>query len=187
MCIINRFVSSVAVAAFVVAATSAFVAPASANTYDLDFTDTNGDVAALVLTTTGAYGLVNTITGTFDGLSVSETNFAGSDNIIYSSGPLVDYPGIAWTNGTPYNLYWTNEVRSFSTPGPLGLCYVYTCNEVSGFYRLTSGTLNGQPLEGITATPVPSTWTMLIAGFVGLFGFVAFGGKKRNAAATAAA
>jgi hypothetical protein len=36
-------------------------------------------------------------------------------------------------------------------------------------------------------TPLPSTWTMLIAGFVGLFGFVAFGGKKRNAAATAVA
>jgi hypothetical protein len=39
----------------------------------------------------------------------------------------------------------------------------------------------------VSSTPLPSTWTMLIAGFVGLFGFVAFGGKKRNAAATAAA
>jgi hypothetical protein len=38
----------------------------------------------------------------------------------------------------------------------------------------------------VSASPLPSTWTMLIAGFVGLFGFVAFGGKKRNAAATAA-
>jgi hypothetical protein len=36
-------------------------------------------------------------------------------------------------------------------------------------------------------TPLPPTWTMLIAGFVGLVGFVAFGGKKRNVAATAAA
>jgi hypothetical protein len=37
------------------------------------------------------------------------------------------------------------------------------------------------------AAPLPSTWTMLIAGFVGLLGFLALGGKKRNAATTAAA
>jgi hypothetical protein len=35
--------------------------------------------------------------------------------------------------------------------------------------------------------PLPSTWTMLIAGFIGLFGFVALGGKKRKVAVTAAA
>jgi hypothetical protein len=39
----------------------------------------------------------------------------------------------------------------------------------------------------VSANPLPSTWTMLIAGFVGLFGFLAFGGKKRKVAATAAA
>jgi hypothetical protein len=42
-------------------------------------------------------------------------------------------------------------------------------------------------VNAVGATPLPSTWTMLIAGFIGLFGFVAFGGKKRNAAASAAA
>ncbi len=35
-----------------------------------------------------------------------------------------------------------------------------------------------------TATPLPSTWTMLIAGFVGL-GFVAYRGTKKGAAALA--
>jgi hypothetical protein len=35
-------------------------------------------------------------------------------------------------------------------------------------------------------TPLPSTWTMLIAGFVGL-GFVAYRGKKKGSAAIAAA
>jgi hypothetical protein len=39
----------------------------------------------------------------------------------------------------------------------------------------------------VSSAPLPSTWTMLIAGFVGLLGFVAFGGKKRKVAATAAA
>jgi hypothetical protein len=37
----------------------------------------------------------------------------------------------------------------------------------------------------VTVTPLPSAWTMLIAGFIGLVGFVAYGEKKRHAAATA--
>jgi hypothetical protein len=39
---------------------------------------------------------------------------------------------------------------------------------------------------GVTATPLPSTWTMLIAGFAGL-GFFAYRGSKKNGAAVAAA
>jgi hypothetical protein len=38
----------------------------------------------------------------------------------------------------------------------------------------------------LTATPLPSTWTMLIAGFVGL-GFFAYRGTKKGSAAIAAA
>jgi hypothetical protein len=38
----------------------------------------------------------------------------------------------------------------------------------------------------LTATPLPSTWTMLIAGFTGL-GFFAYRGSKSRSAATAAA
>jgi hypothetical protein len=37
----------------------------------------------------------------------------------------------------------------------------------------------------LTATPLPSTWTMLIAGFLGL-GFFAYRGSKKNAAALVA-
>jgi hypothetical protein len=39
--------------------------------------------------------------------------------------------------------------------------------------------------NSISATPLPSTWTMLIAGFVGL-GFFAYRGSKKNVAALAA-
>jgi hypothetical protein len=53
-----------------------------------------------------------------------------------------------------------------------------------------SGTLNPNPgswspSADISATPLPSTWTMLIAGFVGL-GFFASRGSKKNSAALAA-
>jgi hypothetical protein len=38
----------------------------------------------------------------------------------------------------------------------------------------------------VSPTPLPSTWTMLIAGFVGL-GFIAYRGAKKNSAAVASA
>jgi hypothetical protein len=46
---------------------------------------------------------------------------------------------------------------------------------------------NTDGLAGVTfaATPLPSTWTMLIAGFVGL-GFFAYRGPKKNTGAIAA-
>jgi hypothetical protein len=48
----------------------------------------------------------------------------------------------------------------------------------------------GDPIQGyiveFAVTPLPSTWTMLIAGFFGL-GVIAYRGMKKNAAALAAA
>jgi hypothetical protein len=78
------------------------------------------------------------------------------------------------SSASPYQLY----SYSFTTTGG---------NLV--FTDLPGGNQNiGNILDNVTVstTPLPSTWTMLIAGFVGLFGFVAFGGKKRNAAAIGA-
>ncbi|MGO9806545.1 MAG: hypothetical protein ACLPKH_07480 [Rhodomicrobium sp.] len=85
-----------------------------------------------------------------------------------------------------------------STTGSCATPYFNTaatwCDASDGLNGDWAGSLLGDSfaeqlyVNGAAApTPLPSTWTMLIAGFVGLFGFVAFGGKKRNAAATAAA
>jgi len=49
----------------------------------------------------------------------------------------------------------------------------------------TAGTGVADFSFGASATPLPSTWTMLIAGFVGL-GFLAYRGSKKNATALAA-
>jgi hypothetical protein len=49
---------------------------------------------------------------------------------------------------------------------------------------IASETAVGDPL--VSATPLPSTWTLLIAGFVGL-GFIACRGTKKNSATFAAA
>jgi hypothetical protein len=72
-------------------------------------------------------------------------------------------------------------------------CFGYSCDP-----QINDGYPAG-PLTGLTryisadnntffaaAAPLPATWSMLIAGFVGLIGFVALGGKKRKVAATAA-
>jgi hypothetical protein len=58
----------------------------------------------------------------------------------------------------------------------------------SAFTGLVNGTeyYNIIGTIAISETPLPSTWTMLIAGFVGL-GFFAYRGTKKNSAALAAA
>jgi len=49
-----------------------------------------------------------------------------------------------------------------------------------------AGAYDSIAIGSVSATPLPSTWTMLIAGFVGL-GFFAYRGSKKNAAALSAA
>ena len=50
------------------------------------------------------------------------------------------------------------------------------------YYKTTEGSGS----YSIAATPLPSTWLMLLSGVVGL-GFFAYRGTKKNAAALAAA
>ena len=50
-------------------------------------------------------------------------------------------------------------------------------NNPPGYYNDNTGSFQ----VNISATPLPSTWTMLIAGFLGL-GFFAYRGSKRASA-----
>jgi hypothetical protein len=91
------------------------------------------------------------------------------------------------TNGYLYNL-WLGNGSFNSTPG---LVYLYS-NDPNSPGNLPSGP--GEPgtlglrgtLDVVNATPLPSTWTMLIAGFIGL-GFFASRGTKKGSAAFVAA
>jgi hypothetical protein len=69
--------------------------------------------------------------------------------------------------------------------------YSYTFTTTGGnlvFTDLTGGNQNiGNILDSVTvtSTPLPSTWTMLIAGLAGI-GFFAYRGSRKNAATAAA-
>jgi hypothetical protein len=79
---------------------------------------------------------------------------------------------------------WTTEVIAFVASGTSTLIsFVETANNDGG---------NNDPViadaelsTAMSSTPLPSTWTMLIAGFAGL-GFVAYRGKKNHPVAIAA-
>ena len=153
--------------------------PAGANTYDVAFTDSNGDVANLVFDTASPISaggtLVTSITGTFDGFPLTETVVFGADQKIYSSGPFVDYSGVGFTNGTSFNLYWTDPTHSFAQGG-YGVCYEASCNQSSGFYAVRNLT--------VTSVPELSTWTMMLFGFAGL-GFAGYRASRKTASSPA--
>lgn len=152
---------------------------ARAAIYNIVFTDSNGDVANLFFNTASPISaggtLVTSITGTFNGLSVTEASVFGANQKIYSSGPFVDYSGVGFTNPTSFNLYWTDPTHSFAQGG-YGVCYESSCGQSSGFYAVQNLT--------VTAVPELSAWTMMLLGFAGL-GFVGYRGSRKTAASPA--
>jgi hypothetical protein len=88
-------------------------------------------------------------------------------NAVVSGGDPVYWdqnngPSLAWENSLGEISYHSNDS-----------CLTVTCSE------------SFQILGSTSATPLPSTWTMLIAGFVGL-GFFAYRGTKKNVSLAAA-
>lgn len=183
--------------ALVLASTSA-----KANTYDVDFTGSVFDVNATITTgaaapgggydiisitgtdTSSLFGTQN-ITGlvTANGTPPSQGTYYASNglgwnynDVFYPSAPYVDNNGLLFTDadgnylnlysvGTSYYLSVDNPGGSLWDPGDLGTLSVSDPPSVA---------------------PLPSTWTMLLAGLVGL-GFFAYRGTKKSSVALAAA
>jgi hypothetical protein len=92
-------------------------------------------------------------------------NVSGSAEV-FTSSPLVSYVSAPWGDGG-------------DAPGTLP------------DHDVGDGSVNyfegpNMQFDAVGSTPLPSTWTMLIAGFAGL-GFFAYRGSKNNAAVFAAA
>ncbi len=199
----NRLMSKVALATAVIAGAAlvSFAPAANATTYlfdgnfngtivNLDIIASGSDITGISGTVSG-YGSVSTYTGPgstgspsyissglYTGTGVfTVQNPPGSgganltvDNVWYSSDPHLDGNGVAFllTDGLTAGL-WGNSPGSYALF--IGAYNVYTNN---------TGPVS------VTATPLPATWTMLIAGFLAL-GLFAYRGTKKNAAALAAA
>jgi hypothetical protein len=207
----NRFLASVALSTAVVTGGLLAAAPANAAVYDyfdLTFTQVgtpgNGccgpfDVTAVLKATpSGSNFDIVDIQGTvfqagtpfaITGLIPAPNDPAGLmafDNVIFSTAGGAPYSfdggGVGFYASGIFNYYSADPAAAFNVWGNGG---------TSGTLATTASYDVNTPFNGtysiVAVTPLPSTWTMLIAGFVGLFGFVALGGKKRNVAATSAA
>jgi len=126
-------------------------------------------------------------------ISSSDPNYISSDNPNIFGAPsyvtLSNVGGaITITNwlvfadlGPDPNFQLDSAIYTLNDP-TLGTSDLYADGAISnGSGNFDSaGIWNGSGIAAISATPLPSTWTMLIAGFVCL-GFFAFRGSKKNA------
>jgi choice-of-anchor C domain-containing protein len=101
-----------------------------------------------------------------------------------SAGSTTDFAGsVSHSGSTGSNVGWTEYTTSFAADSSLTyLSFDTTIGSNNGGIVLDDVVVS----PNVAATPLPSTWTMLIAGFVGL-GFFAYRGAKNNPAALAAA
>jgi hypothetical protein len=167
--------------ALVGSASNASASIVSGDTLDLTylFPDTSTVYQDNTTTYTGpgtALPVIYTGSATFD---ADQVVISQNDTYSYTPG---SFNGVEITDTTNTNAFadWT----------------VLSSNDWSGFTEYQSGgsifvnwqstSVNSDSTITIGATPLPSTWTMLIAGFAGL-GFFAYRGSKKNAAGIAAA
>jgi hypothetical protein len=170
--------------------------PAKATTYDVNFVGSffdvfaeitigapvgggGYDVASITGYDTAGAGPHNLITGLVTNPTQPNPFNNGVyiyDNVYYPSGnPFVDNPGILFTDasGNILNLYSTGS-ESFTY-------YLSAVSPGGGLYN--PGDVGR--LTDSVVTPLPSTWTMLIAGFIGLC-FFAYRRKNGSGAIAAA-
>jgi hypothetical protein len=189
----NRFISGVALASTVVVGSALIALPAQANTV----WDVVGLGLDAVITVDGSNNIIK-VTGT-EGNGGAFPGFVDQiSGVLPPPGPIgggtnADNDNIFIPTGSPTTAYLTGNGFAFglatqcnSTPGQClgGVLWA----DGGGVYTLFTGNWDSIVSGAVTfsETPLPSTWTMMIAGFVGL-GFLAFRGAKKRSAALVAA
>jgi hypothetical protein len=128
--------------------------------------------------------------GTFDLKSVDLAQW-GFDQLLFAPSFSVTFDGVVNGGGLVSQTFSVSNLAGspvLSTYAFSGFTNLTQVSVVEGTYDLgTAWQLDNLCVgSGTCATPLPSTWAMLIAGFVGL-GFLAYRGTKKSAAAIAAA
>ena len=121
----------------------------------------------------------NQLTGGLDTLSLTT-----SYSLVATTRYWVELSDLNLTN-TSATWSWTLDYSGVGVSGE------YFSNDGhTSVYKNSGGLVDGGPYQmevsgSVSATPLPSTWLMLLTGFVG-FGFLAYRGTKKGSAAFAA-
>jgi hypothetical protein len=114
-----------------------------------------------------------------------------TSNVVFTGPPGTTLPPNTYRNNNNL-LYYPPSPYIFDTFGysiiNMGDEVNESCTSGGCFFNDTLGAFVNTPVtSSITPTPLPSAWTMLITGFIGLGFFAYRGSKKTSTAALAAA
>jgi hypothetical protein len=140
---------------------------------------TTGDFVAWDLTLNGvgaSYTIKSSDGDAFNGVTGADVTATAKDLFFNFTGSDGGY--LLFQDGAYSGSHYYCDATSAAT------CLV-GISDVPGYFTDSSAQYNheasGNQIIGVAATPLPSTWTMLIAGFIGL-GFFAYRGSKKGIA-----
>lgn len=148
---------------------------------DLDG-DSPGAISQSFTATPGAYNLTFFLSGNPDGLPDTKSMTVALDGTPIAGNPYT-YTLIPGVNTETNMLYLEFIVPVTLGAGPQSLSF--SSNDINTPYGPAIGGVSFDAVGGISGTPLPSTWTMLIGGFMGL-GFFAYRGSRKRASVVAA-
>lgn len=164
---------------------------AQAAIYNFSFADQAGDSASGQITTSGGGPnfSVASISGVFDGQTISglDPTYAAADNIFYSAGPYLSEAGLSFDlSGGPITQVNVFYGDAGGVNGFTGVGYFLDLNPPDGAGSgPDAGPLTVGSFTIAEAVPEPSTWAMMILGFLGI-GLMAYRRKQNGAAFSAA-
>ncbi|MGO9327852.1 MAG: hypothetical protein ACLQJ0_07015 [Steroidobacteraceae bacterium] len=175
------------------ASTSLGTSPARATTVDFEYL--NGSTAVA----TGSFTYASGDTGvlSYADLSAFSVTVSGKSYDLAAVTGLTDYVWFGYSTLThAFTLQspicgfdgcnFTSSLSAINSTGSYGFFFTGAPGAYQEYQTGAGGSFTSIVYSTVGATPLPSTWTMLIAGFAGL-GFFAYRGTKKNSAAIAAA